>query len=178
MEESDEEQELTEAEKFALDKKKFAQQLKEELLYGKKPDAKKKQEEQYQKLQDEYEQEEDSYDEEIEIGEAHVEVVGSIPDSEEAVELVRDVEPPVVDSNPKPTVPAEVEQKKEEVKEAVKEEVKADPIETQQLIENGVDSAAVPLGSNVDEQKNKDVSQKPLEDKKGSSNSLENDNAQ
>ena len=50
MEESDEEQELTEAEKFALDKKKFAQQLKEELLYGKKPDAKKKQEEQYQKL--------------------------------------------------------------------------------------------------------------------------------
>ena len=50
MEESDEEQELTEAEKFALDKKKFAQQLKEELLYGKKPAAKKPQEEQYQKF--------------------------------------------------------------------------------------------------------------------------------
>ena len=54
-------------------------------------------------------------------------MVGSIPDSEEAVELVRDVEPPVVDSPAKPTVPAEAA---EETKEEAKEEVKAEPTET------------------------------------------------
>ena len=38
----EQEEELTSQERFALDKKKFAQQLKEELLYGKKEPAKKK----------------------------------------------------------------------------------------------------------------------------------------